>query len=149
MAVKPIPKGYHSVTTYIVVPGVAKLLDFLKQSFGAKERGRFARPDGGIMHAEVKIGNSVVMMGEPMDRQTPMPACIYLYVKDADAVYRRALEAGASSVAEPADQFYGDRRGGIKDPFGNQWWIATHTEDVAPEEMQRRSEAVMKQAAGQ
>jgi PhnB protein len=145
MAVKPIPEGFHAVTPYFVVPGVARLIDFMKQAFGAVEKDRMARPDGAIMHAEVRIGDSVIMMGEPMGQFGPMPSALYLYVNDTDAVYKRALQAGAASVTEPADQFWGDRNAGVKDPCGNLWWIATHKEDVAPEEMRRRSEAAMKQ----
>jgi PhnB protein len=145
MAVKPIPEGYRTVTPYLVISGVAELIDFLKQAFDAKEIHRMARPDGKIMHAEVKIGDSVIMMGEASGASAPMPAMIHLYVEDADATYRRALEAGATSVRELADQFYGDRTGGVKDRFGNQWWIATHIEDVPPDEMAKRAEAATKQ----
>ena len=141
MAVKPIPEGYHTVTPYLVVPGVARLIEFLQQAFDAEERHRMARPDGTIMHAEVRIGDSIVMMGEATGEFQPIPAMIHLYVADVDAAYRRALAAGATSVREPTDQFYGDRTGGVKDASGNQWWIATHVEDVPPEEMKRRSEA--------
>lgn len=149
MAVKPIPDGFHSVTPYLVVQGVAKLIDFLKQSFEAEETvQRMTRPDGGIMHAQVKIGDSVVMMGEPMGQFQPMPASIYLYVNDTDAVYKRALQAGATSMMDPADMFYGDRNAGVKDPVGNVWWIATHKEDVAPQELARRAEALAKQKQG-
>jgi PhnB protein len=144
MAVKPIPEGFHNVTPYLVVPGVAKLIDFLKQAFGATELFRMPRPNGTIMHAEVKIGDSIVMMGEPMGGHQPMPGSLYLYVEDADAVYKRALQAGATSTMEPADQFYGDRSAGVKDPVGNHWWIATHKEDVSPDELARRAEAFMK-----
>ena len=145
MAVKPIPDGYHSVTPYLSVPGVAKLLDFLQQAFEAQELHRMPRPDGTIMHAEVRIGDSLVMMGEPMGSAQPMFGSLYLYVHDVDAVYKRALQAGATSTSEPADQFYGDRSAGVKDPVGNQWWIATHKEDVPPEEMTKRAEAFMRQ----
>ena len=145
MSVKPIPEGFHSVTPYLVVPGVARLIDFLKQAFEAQELHRTAQPDGTVMHAEVRIGDSVVMMGETMGERKPMPGCIYLYVNDTDAVYRRALQAGATSLMEPADRFYGDRNAGVQDPAGNQWWIATHQEDVSPEEMAKRVEAYMKQ----
>jgi uncharacterized glyoxalase superfamily protein PhnB len=145
MAVKPIPDGYHSVTPYLTIPGVAKLLDFLKQAFEAQELHRMPRPDGAIMHAEVRIGDSRLMMGEPMGNTQPMFGSLYLYVHDVDAVYKRALQAGATSTSEPADQFYGDRSAGIKDPVGNQWWIATHKEDVPPEEIVRRAEAFMQQ----
>jgi uncharacterized glyoxalase superfamily protein PhnB len=145
MAVKPIPDGYHTVTPYLTVQGVPKLLDFLKQAFAAQEIERMTQPDGTIGHAEVRIGDSVVMMGEASDEWKPMPGAIYLYVNDADAVYQRALQAGAISTMEPADQFYGDRSAGVKDPSGNYWWIATHKEDVPPEELKRRAAAAMKQ----
>ena len=143
MAAKPVPDGYQAVTPYLVVPGVARLIAFLKEAFGASEtRPPMARPDGTIMHAEVRIGDSRVMMGEPMGDFTPMPASLYLYVDDTDAVYKRALQAGATSVIEPADQFYGDRNAGVMDPTGNHWWIATHKEDVPPAELARRAAAV-------
>jgi uncharacterized glyoxalase superfamily protein PhnB len=145
MAVKPIPDGYHTVTPYLVVPGVAKLITFLKQAFGAEEtHPPTSRPDGAIMHAEVRIGDSRVMMGEPMGDYKPMPASLYLYVNDTDAVYKRALQAGATSIMEPANQFYGDRNAGVKDELGNFWWIGTHIEDVSPEEIAKRAEAFMK-----
>ena len=148
MAVKYIPEGYHTATPYLVVPGVAKLIDFLKQAFGAEERERMAQPDGRIMHAEVKIGDSIIMMGEPTGETQAKPAMIYLYVPDTDATYRRALQAGAKAVMEPADQFYGDRNAGVEDPSGNQWWIATRKEEVSREELGRRAEAAMKQRHG-
>lgn len=140
MAVKPIPDGYHTVIPYFVVQGIPQLLRFLKQAFEAEEIERVARPDDTISHAEVRIGDSVVMMGEATDESEPMPGSIYLYVPDTDAVYKRALEAGATSLMEPADQFYGDRNAGVKDTSGNVWWIATHVEDLSPEELQRRAQ---------
>jgi PhnB protein len=145
MAVKPMPDGYHSITPYLVVPGVATLLDFLKQAFEAQELHRMLRPDGTVMHAEVRIGDSLVMMGEPMGDTQPMLGSLYLYVNDVDTVYKRALQAGATSTSAPADQFYGDRSAGLKDPVGNQWWVATHKEDVPPEEIAKRAEALMQQ----
>jgi len=145
MAVKPIPDGYHTVTPYLTVQGVPKLIDFLRQAFEAREVERMAQPDGTIRHAEVRIGDSVVMMSEAGGEREPMPSAIYLYVHDADAVYQRALQAGATSLMEPADQFYGDRSAGVKDLSGNYWWIATHKEDVPPEELKRRAEVAMKQ----
>ena len=145
MAVKPVPDGYHTVTPYLTVRGVPKLIDFLKQAFEAREIERMAQPDGTIRHAEVRIGNSVVMMSEAGGEREPMPGAIYLYVNDTDALYTRALQAGATSLMEPADQFYGDRSAGVRDPSGNHWWIATHQEDVPPEELKRRAEAAMKQ----
>lgn len=142
MAVKPIPDGYHSITPYLVVPGAMKLIDFLKQGLGATvAEPPMTRPDGAVMHAEVRIGDSIVMMGEPMGDMPAMPATMYLYVPDVDAVYRKALAAGGTSVREPADMFYGDRHGGVKDPSGNVWWIATHIEDVPPDELKRRAAA--------
>ena len=145
MAVKAIPEGCHTVTPYLTVQGVPKLIDFLKQAFEAREIERVPGPDGTIGHAEVRIGDSVVMMGEARGELQPMPSAIYLYVNDADAVYKRALQAGATSMMEPADQFYGDRSAGVKDSSGNLWWIATHKEDVPPEELKKRAEAAMKQ----
>jgi PhnB protein len=145
MAVKAIPDGYHSVTPYLVVPEVATLLDFLTQAFEAQELHRMPRPDGTIMHAEVRIGDSRVMLGEPMGDAPPMLGALYLYVNDVDAVYTRALHAGATSTSAPADPFYGDRSAGLKDPIGNQWWIATHQEDVPPEEIAKRAEACRQQ----
>lgn len=120
-----VPSGYHTVTPYLVVSGVSNLIDFMKSAFGATERMRNLRPDGSVGHAEVEIGDSVVMMGEPQDGSSAMPGMIHLYVADADATYQQAMRAGASSLREPADQPYGDRMAGVKDPFGNQWWIAT------------------------
>ncbi|HEY4683892.1 MAG TPA: VOC family protein [Candidatus Acidoferrales bacterium] len=147
MAVKAIPEGYHTVTPYLAVQGVAKLIEFLTQAFDAKEVHRTTLPDGTIYHAEVRISDSVVMMGEPRGEWKPMPGTIYLYVyvNDTDAVYKRALQAGATSLMEPSDQFYGDRNAGVKDPVGNYWWIATHIEDVPPAELAKRAEAFMKQ----
>jgi PhnB protein len=147
MAVKPIPDGYHAVTPYLVVEGTNKLIDFLKQAFDAQETFRMPKPDGTIMHAEVKIGDSIVMMGEASGQWKATPSKIYLYVNDVDATYKRALQAGATSITEPADQFYGDRHGGVQDPAGNTWWIATHKEDVPPEELKKRAEDFMKQQA--
>lgn len=144
MAAKPIPDGYHSVTPYLIVEGAPKLMDFVIQAFGAEERERMTRADGTIGHAEVRIGDSVVMLSEARGEWKPMPAAIYLYVPDTDATYRQALEAGATSVMEPADQFYGDRNAGVRDPVGNLWWIGTHQEDVPREELERRAAANMK-----
>ncbi len=147
MAVKPIPDGYHTVTPYLMVQGAAKLLDFLQQAFDAKVTERMERPDGVIGHAEVRIGDSMVMLAEASGQWKAMPSAIYLYVNDTDATYKRAVQAGATSVMEPANQLYGDRNGGVKDPTGNLWWIATHVEDVSPEEMKKRAEAYMKKQA--
>lgn len=120
---------YQAVTPYLIVPGVATLLDFLAKAFGAHEVSRLHRPDGTIMHAEVRIGGSTVMMGEPTAGFDAMPASLYLLVDDCDVAYRRALDCGGVSVMEPADMHHsGQRYGGVKDPSGNVWWIATHAE---------------------
>jgi PhnB protein len=121
----PVPQGHHTVTPYIVVAGVAKLMDFAKQVFDATEVHVSKRPDGSVMHAEIKIGDSIVMMGEGGEGGKHFPAMLYLYVEDMDAVYQRAIQAGAKSIREPADQTYGDRVGSVEDAFGNQWWMAT------------------------
>jgi PhnB protein len=143
MAVKPIPEGYHTVTPYLIIGGANKVIEFLKRTFDAKELERMETPDGRVMHAEIIVGDSRIMVGEPGGNYQAMPAGLYVYVSDVDAVYRKAIEAGGTSLSEPADQFYGDRNGGVKDPAGNIWWIATHKEDVAPEEMRRRMQAAM------
>ena len=147
MAVKPIPDGYHSVTPQLDVKGAAKLIDFMKQAFGAEEVMRMPGPGGALMHAEVKIGDSIVMMSDAV-REAPMPGSVFLYVNDVDAVYKRALQAGATSQLEPTDMFWGDRFASVKDSFGNKWGMATHKEDVPPEEMPKRAAAFMKQQGG-
>ncbi len=134
----PIPDGYHTVTPYLVVKGVADLIEFVKEVFDAEEMRIEPRPDGSIQHARVRVGDSPLMMGEPVGDMTPMPATLYVYVDDPDATYERALKAGATSVREPADQFYGDRNAGVQDASGNQWWVAVHKEDVSPEELAKR-----------
>ena len=141
-SVKPIPDGCHAITPYLIVARVAKLIDFLKQTFDGQVTEKMEAPDGAIRHAEVKIGDSLVMMGEAGGPNAPRPGTLYLYVTDVDAIYRRALEVGARSLSEPKDQFYGDRSCGIEDPSGNHWYIATHIEDVPPDEMQRRAAAL-------
>ncbi|MFB3829178.1 MAG: VOC family protein [Bryobacteraceae bacterium] len=144
MAVKPIPEGYHTATPYLVVRDAVKVIDFVKQAFGAGEIERMTQPDGRIAHAEVRIGDSIIMLGEPMGEQPAMPAMIYLYVADTDAAYRRAIAAGGASVMEPADQFYGDRNAGVRDAGGNLWWIATRKEDLSREELEKRAAAALK-----
>jgi PhnB protein len=150
MAVKAIPEGHHTVTPYLVVRGAAKTIDFAKKAFGAEELfDAMKNPDGTIMHAEFKIGDSVVMISEATDQHPAMQSMLHLYVPDIDAKYQRAIAAGGKSVTEPADQFYGDRSGGVKDPSGVMWHIATHKEDVAPAELKKRAEAQMKQQSQQ
>lgn len=141
---KSIPKGYHSVTPYLFVRGVADLIDFLILAFDAEEKERMSLPDGVVAHAEVKIGDSIVMLGEASGKHKPLPAMLYLYVNDVDTTFKRALEAGATSIREPRNEFYGDRSGGVQDAFGNQWWIATHVEDLSPEELKKREEEYLK-----
>jgi PhnB protein len=139
MAVKPIPDGYHTITPYLSVEGAHRLMDFLKRAFDGEQTELMTAPDGTIKHAEMKLGDSRVMLTEACEENPPRPGSFYLYVPDTDATYQRALDAGATSLMEPADQFYGDRNAGVQDPVGNKWWIATHFEDISPEELQRRA----------
>ncbi len=139
--VNPIPDGYHSVTPYLTVADADRLMSFVKSAFGAQELFAQRGPDGAIQHAEARIGDSIVMMGRVSGEAKPLPGMIYLYVPDVDAVYRAALGAGGKSLQEPADMFYGDRRAAVEDPCGNQWYMATHIEDVSPEELRRRAAA--------
>lgn len=139
--VKPIPDGYHTVTPYLIVDDASAILGFIERAFGGTVLSRYLSPDGRVMHAEAQIGDSRVMLGEASDEWPGMPAMLHLYVEDVDAVYRQALEAGATTVREPQDMFYGDRSGGVRDTAGNQWWITTHIEDVSAEEMARRQAA--------
>lgn len=156
MSVTFIPDGYHTVTPYLTVRGAAKALDFYKEAFGAAEVLRMPMPDGSVAHAEFKIGDSVIMMGEenPMwGNKSPQalggtPTGLMIYVPDCDAVFARALAAGATVMKPLADQFYGDRSGTVIDPFGHAWTVATHVEDVPPEEMQKRMDAMVAQMAG-
>jgi PhnB protein len=138
MAVKPIPEGYQSVTPYLTVPDVAQEIEFVKQAFGATVAEAFEM-GGAIMHADVLIRGAHVMIGASSEQWPPRPGTLYLYTEDCDAMYRSALAAGATSVREPTNEFYGDRSAGVVDAQGNQWWMATHVEDVSPEEMQRRA----------
>ena len=154
MAVKAVPEGYHTATPYLIVTGAARAIEFYKTAFGAVELFRMAAPDGKVGHAEIKIGDSIIMLAD----ETPgagfrspeslggTPVSIMLYVSDVDAVARRAVSAGAKELRAVANQFYGDRSGNFQDPFGHQWTIATHIEDIAPDDMARRAEAAMKQA---
>jgi PhnB protein len=153
MAVKPIPNGYHTATPYLIVKGGARAIDYYKQAFGATELMRFAGPDGRIGHAEVRIGDSVIMLADEhpeMGAVSPSTiggtaTGIMLYVEDVDNVFQRAVAAGGKVERPVKDQFYGDRSGTFVDPFGHKWTISTHTEDVSEEEMQRRMAALQKQ----
>jgi uncharacterized glyoxalase superfamily protein PhnB len=138
MAVDPIREGFNTITPYLLVKGVAQLLTFLPEAFAAQVLARETGPDGRIMHAEVRIGDSMLMMGEASSDFGPMPTSIYLYVTDCDAVYKRAVQAGGTSVFGVMDLPSGERYGGVKDPCGNIWWIATHVEDLSPEEQAKR-----------
>jgi PhnB protein len=148
MAVKAKPDGYHSVTAYLVVDGAARLIDFLQQTFDAEEVERFAAPGNRVGHAELRIGDSLVMLGDSHGEHKAMQAMLYVYVDDVDATFQRALAAGGTSVQAPTDHFYGDRSGGVKDPCGNVWYIATHIEDVSPAELKRRAQAAMQNGGG-
>jgi uncharacterized glyoxalase superfamily protein PhnB len=137
-----IPEGFHTLTPYLCVRGAAELIEFLKQAFDAQEIDRHTTPEGVVFHAAVKIGDSMVFVGEApkeLGSRALMPAMLYMYVHDVDAVYAKAIQAGGKSIREPADQFYGDRSGAVEDAAGNQWWVATHKEDVTHEELSRRA----------
>jgi len=143
--VKPIPDGFHTITPYVIVEGAEKLIGFMKNAFGAQYHDEpTKRPDGSIMHATLKIGDSMLMVSDASERAKASPVLLYLYVPNVDAAYQMALKAGATSVMEPADQFYGDRGAGVKDAAGNQWFLGTHVEDVSPAELQKRAAAFFK-----
>ena len=147
--VKPIPDGYHAITPYLIVSGAAKALDFYARAFGAVERDRMQDPTGKVRHAEITIGGACVMLADEhpeIGALSPAtiagsPVNLHLYVEDVDAFVARAVAAGATLTRPVADQFYGDRVGGITDPFGHRWSIATHKEDLSPEEIRRRAAA--------
>jgi PhnB protein len=147
MAVKPIPEGYPPVIPYLIVRGVPDQIAFLTKVFGARETSRHDDANGQVAHAEVRIGDSMIMMGEASAQWAPSPASIAIYVEDVDAAYERALAAGGRSLSEPTDMFYGDRCANVKDPFGNTWFIMTHVEDLTKEEMDRRSKVEMEKRA--
>jgi PhnB protein len=149
MAVKPIPDGYGSLTPYMVMKGAAKTIEFLKAAFGATEiMPTMTLPDGTVKHAELKIGNSIIMISEAVENQCQaMPCMMYHYVTDVDAAYKKAVAAGGKPIREPENQFYGDRSGGVTDPSGNQWWMATHVEDVSPAECEKRMHSMHKEKA--
>jgi PhnB protein len=141
MAVKPVPEGYGTATPYLIVKDANALLRFVQEAFNARVKEEHRLPDGTLMHADVLIGDSHVMMGQAGGPWEPIPGSVLLYVEDADAVYQAALKAGAQSVQQLTNQFYGDRSGGVRDPSGVTWWISTHIEDVPVEELQRRMSA--------
>ena len=146
MAAKPIPDGYHSITPYITVRGAANVVEFLQRAFGAEiAHEPLKRPDGTIMHVEVKIGDSRVMIAEESEMAKATPSSLYLYVPDVDSVYQQAIKAGGKTIMEPMDMFYGDRSGGVKDSSGNSWIIATHKQDLAPQELAEAAQAFYEQ----
>lgn len=149
--VLPIPPGYHTVTPYLVCRGAAEAIDFYKRAFGAKEKLRMPRPDGKVAHAEIQIGDSRLMLGEEapeMGAKSPdmlggSAGGVFLYVKNVDAFADRAVKAGATVVMPVQDMFWGDRYGKLKDPFGHEWQVGTHKEDLTPKEMSKRAQAAM------
>ncbi len=151
MSVQPVPEGYHALVPYLAVDDAAKAIEYYKTAFGAKERTRMDGPDGKIGHAELALGDSVVMLADPFPHASTTPpsnagtttAAIVMYVEDVDAVVTKAVDEGATITEEIADKFWGDRFGTITDPFGHVWSIGTHIEDVPQEEMAQRAEAAM------
>jgi PhnB protein len=156
MAVKPIPEGYHSLTPYLAVEDAEKAIEFYKDAFGAQENLRMPAPDGTIAHAELEIGDSKLMLSDPFPQSSVRPpaerggttASIFMYVDDVDATFAQAQKAGATVVSELEDMFWGDRFGTVSDPFGHVWSIATHTEDLSPEEIAERSKTAMAEMGG-
>ena len=150
--VKPIPDGYHSATPYLIIDGAARAIDYYKRAFGAKELMRVPAPNDRIGHAEIKIGDSVIMLADEhpeMDARSPKhyggsPISIMVYLEDVDKQFKQAIAAGGTAVRPVTDQFYGDRSGTLKDPFGHSWHLSTHKEDVSMEEMNRRMAAMKK-----
>jgi PhnB protein len=148
---KPIPENYHALTPSLAVENAAQAIEFYKRAFGAKERGRMLGPGDTIAHAELEIGDSVLMLSDPMPQSTVTPPTklggtsvgIFLYVEDVDSVVQDALDAGATVKMPVADQFWGDRFGVVADPFGHTWQIATHVEDLTPEEIMERGKTAM------
>jgi PhnB protein len=151
MAVKPIPEGYHTVTPYLAVDDAAEAIDYYKKVFGAKERVRMDAPGGKIGHAELEVGDSLVMLSDPFPQASAKPpqelggtsVSVFLYVEDVDAVVKQAVDSGATITMEVADQFWGDRMGTFRDPFGHSWSVGTHVEDVPPAEMAERAKSAM------
>ena len=139
--VKTVPEGYHSVNSFLIVEGAEKLIQFLKQTFDGKVEESVKGPDGRIAHAELTIGDSIIMMADATPKYASTSVHLYVYLEDVDLTFKRAIDLGGAPVQEPADQFYGDRTAGIKDPTGNYWWIAQRVEDVSPEELGRRMKA--------
>jgi PhnB protein len=152
--VKPIPDGHHTVAPYLAIKNAVSALEFYKKAFGATETYKLIVPDGRVGHAEIRLGDSLIMLsdefpefgGKAPEALGGSPVSIHLYVEDVDAFVKRAVAAGARERKPVADQFYGDRSGQLEDPYGHLWWVATHKEDVAPEEMQKRVQALFARA---
>ena len=144
-SVRAVPEGYHTVTPYLVVDNAKGLMEFLRNAFDANIRAVMDRDDGRVMHAEVSIGDSIIMISDTMEGMQAQTAMLYLYLDDVDSVFQKAVQAKATPVREPRDEFYGDRSGAVRDEWGNMWWIATHVEDVDPKEMEQRAEQAMKE----
>ena len=142
--VKPIPDEYHTITPYLTVESLPRSVEFMQAVFDGEQKEAVPDAEGVVRHAEVRIGDSTVMIGQARDDWKPNPGALYVYVEDTDATYQRALAAGATSIMPPAKQFYGDINAGVKDPSGTTWWIATHFEDVSPDELERRGKESMK-----
>ncbi len=147
MAADSIPEGFHSVTPYLTASDATLLVQFILKAFAGTECERILRPDGSIMNSQVRIGDSLVMIGEPQGEWKPQPSILYLYVEDVDAIYLRALAAGGDSVLAPNTTFWGDRTACVKDFANNQWWIATRRENLKPDEVQKRANAFFEQLA--
>ena len=143
------PQGYHTVTPSLFVAGAAKAIEFYKKALGAEELMRFPGPDGKIMHAEIKVGDSIIMLADEMPDMGGKgpksiggtPVSFFVYGENVDAAWKRAIDAGAKEIVPLADQFWGDRTGCLEDPFGHQWWLATHVQDLTPEEIRKNAEA--------
>jgi PhnB protein len=148
-----IPQGYHTVTPSIFVRGAGKAIDFYTKAFGAEEVMRFPGPDGSIMHAEIRVGDSPIMLADEMPEQggrSPeafggTPVSFFVYGENVDAAWKRAVDAGATPIVPLADQFWGDRAGCLKDPFGHQWWLASHVQDMTPDELRKAAESFFAQ----
>ncbi|MBL4980789.1 VOC family protein [Pseudomonas fluorescens] len=151
MNVKAIPDGYHSLTPYMGIDKAGEAIDFYKKAFGATQVMRLDMPDGRVGHAELRIGDSSLMLGTPCDQMAlrnpdeHTSIGLHLYVEDVDAQFQRAVDAGATVVSEPKDQFYGDRSASVKDPFGHLWFLATHKEDLTEEQIRQRAMEMFKQ----
>lgn len=156
MSVRPIPEGYRTITPYLAVDDAAEAIEYYKKAFGAKERGRMEAPGGKIGHAELEVGDSLVMLSDALPQFSTRPptelggtsVSVFMYVEDVDAVVKQAVDAGGTVTIEVADQFWGDRFGTVQDPFGHLWSIASRVEDVPPEEMAERAKAAMAAMSG-